>query len=69
MASIQGLLAESSREIVLTGTEIGAYNCNGINLEGLINRILAEIAGDTSARFRISSSSPTISPPPARALE
>ena len=43
------------KEVVLTGTEIGAYNYNGISLEDLLERILAET--DVS-RLRLSSLQP-----------
>jgi threonylcarbamoyladenosine tRNA methylthiotransferase MtaB len=52
---VKGLVANGYNEVVLTGTEIGAYNYNGINLEGLIKRILA----DTRVpRLRLSSLQP-----------
>ena len=54
-ALVRGLVANGYREVVLTGTEIGAYNSNGITLEGLIKRILA----DTPVpRLRLSSLQP-----------
>jgi threonylcarbamoyladenosine tRNA methylthiotransferase MtaB len=54
-ALVRGLVANGYREVVLTGTEIGAYNTNGVNLEGLIRRILA----DTPVpRLRLSSLQP-----------
>lgn len=43
------------KEVVLTGTEIGSYNYNGINLKDLFERILAETA---VARLRLSSLQP-----------
>lgn len=55
MAMVKGLSAEGYREIVLTGTEIGAYNAGGVNLEELIHRIIAETA---APRIRISSLQP-----------
>ena len=55
IALVKGLLANSYREIVLTGTEIGAYSFNGTNLEELIKRILADTA---APRLRISSLQP-----------
>jgi threonylcarbamoyladenosine tRNA methylthiotransferase MtaB len=59
IGSIKGFLAGGCREIVLTGTEIGAYNYNGMNLEGLIKRVLAETADVPDApRIRISSLQP-----------
>jgi threonylcarbamoyladenosine tRNA methylthiotransferase MtaB len=54
-ALVRGLVANGYREVVLTGTEIGSYNCNGVTLEGLIKRILA----DTPVpRLRLSSLQP-----------
>ncbi|OGO18870.1 MAG: tRNA (N(6)-L-threonylcarbamoyladenosine(37)-C(2))-methylthiotransferase MtaB [Chloroflexi bacterium RBG_16_50_11] len=55
LALIKGFVANGTREVVLTGTEIGAYNSDGVNLEGLIKRILA----DTPVpRLRLSSLQP-----------
>jgi threonylcarbamoyladenosine tRNA methylthiotransferase MtaB len=54
-ALVRGLVAQGYREVVLTGTEIGAYESKGVNLEGLIRRILA----DTPVpRLRLSSLQP-----------
>jgi threonylcarbamoyladenosine tRNA methylthiotransferase MtaB len=59
-ALVRGLVANGYREVVLTGTEIGSYNSNGVNLEGLIKRILA----DTPVpRLRLSSLQPHQIPP------
>jgi threonylcarbamoyladenosine tRNA methylthiotransferase MtaB len=43
------------KEVVLTGTEIGTYNHDGVDLRGLLERILAETA---VARLRLSSVQP-----------
>ena len=43
------------REVVLTGTEIGSYNDNGVNLKGLLEFILEET---DIARLRLSSLQP-----------
>lgn len=43
------------KEVVLTGTEVGAYEDNGVSLKGLLERILAETA---TARIRLSSLQP-----------
>ncbi len=43
------------KEAVLTGTEIGAYNCDGLNLEGLIQQILSHT---DVVRLRLSSLQP-----------
>jgi threonylcarbamoyladenosine tRNA methylthiotransferase MtaB len=54
-ALVKGLAANGFKEVVLTGTEIGAYHSDGVNLEGLIERILA----DTRVpRLRLSSLQP-----------
>jgi threonylcarbamoyladenosine tRNA methylthiotransferase MtaB len=55
ITSIRGFISSGYNEVVLTGTEIGAYNSKGVNLESLIRRILA----DTSLpRLRLSSLQP-----------
>ena len=52
---IRSLVAKGYREVVLTGTEIGSYESDGVNLVGLIQRILA----DTPVpRVRLSSLQP-----------
>jgi len=48
-------VAGGAKEVVLTGTEIGAYHSHGVNLKGLLERILAE-TGVT--RLRLSSLQP-----------
>lgn len=48
-------VADGYQEVVLTGTRIGAYNYNGVNLKGLIERILA---GTGVIRLRLSSLQP-----------
>ena len=55
VATICGFVADGCREVVLTGTEIGAYNSNGVTLESLIRRILAETP---LPRLRLSSLQP-----------
>ncbi|MFA5629710.1 MAG: tRNA (N(6)-L-threonylcarbamoyladenosine(37)-C(2))-methylthiotransferase MtaB [Dehalococcoidales bacterium] len=52
---IKEKVASGFKEIVLTGTEIGAYNYGGLNLEGLIDIILKETP---VLRLRISSLQP-----------
>ncbi|MFC2020200.1 tRNA (N(6)-L-threonylcarbamoyladenosine(37)-C(2))-methylthiotransferase MtaB [Chloroflexota bacterium] len=47
--------ATGIRELVLTGTEIGAYRDNGVNLKGLLENILSEADVD---RLRLSSLQP-----------
>ena len=54
-ALVRGLVANGYQEVVLTGTEIGAYSCNNVNLEGLLKHILAETA---VPRLRLSSLQP-----------
>ncbi len=59
-ALVAGLVATGCQEVVLTGTEIGTYNCNDTNLRGLLERVLSETA---VARLRLSSlQPPEISP-------
>jgi threonylcarbamoyladenosine tRNA methylthiotransferase MtaB len=48
-------VAEGYQEVVLTGTEIGTYNDNSINLKGLLERILDET---DMTRLRLSSLQP-----------
>ena len=55
LAVVRGFVADGCREVVLTGTEIGAYNSNGVTLEVLIERILAETP---LPRLRLSSLQP-----------
>ena len=55
IARIRQKVAGGHREAVLTGTEIGSYDDNGLGLKGLIQRILAET--DVS-RLRLSSLQP-----------
>jgi threonylcarbamoyladenosine tRNA methylthiotransferase MtaB len=56
LEDIKQRVAEGYREVVLTGTEIGQYRDNGVNLTGLIERILSE-TGVT--RLRLSSLQPS----------
>jgi threonylcarbamoyladenosine tRNA methylthiotransferase MtaB len=48
-------VAAGFQEVVLTGTEIGTYHCDGTNLEGLLRRILQET---NIRRVRLSSIQP-----------
>ncbi len=48
-------ISAGHKEVVLTGTEIGTYNRDGIDLRGLLERILAETA---IIRLRLSSVQP-----------
>ncbi|MEL7561906.1 tRNA (N(6)-L-threonylcarbamoyladenosine(37)-C(2))-methylthiotransferase MtaB [Dehalogenimonas sp. 4OHTPN] len=55
IAAIKLRQAEGTKEIVLTGTEIGEYQSNGLGLKELLNRILEET---TIERIRVSSLQP-----------
>ena len=55
VAEVGERVAEGYQEVVLTGTEIGAYRDNKVNLAGLLERILGE-TGIT--RLRLSSLQP-----------
>jgi len=55
MAEVKKRVAEGYHEVVLTGTEIGSYHCDGVNLKGLLERILAET---DIVRLRLSSLQP-----------
>jgi len=55
IAELKQQVASGCKEAVLTGTEIGSYRRNGINLKGLLERILAEA---DVVRLRLSSLQP-----------
>jgi threonylcarbamoyladenosine tRNA methylthiotransferase MtaB len=55
VAQVKEKVADGFREVVLTGTEIGAYRHEGIDLAGLIKRILA---ATLVSRLRLSSLQP-----------
>ena len=55
ITEVKQRVAHGYKEIVLTGTEIGSYNYDGVNLRRLLERILAE-TGVT--RLRLSSLQP-----------
>lgn len=55
LAEVKQRVAEGDKEVVLTGTEIGAYNHQGVGLVGLLESILAETG---IARLRLSSLQP-----------
>jgi len=55
ISEIKRRVADGDKEIVLTGTEIGAYSCADIGLAGLLKRILEETG---VARLRLSSLQP-----------
>jgi threonylcarbamoyladenosine tRNA methylthiotransferase MtaB len=52
ITEVRQRLAEGCKEVVLTGTEIGSYRCDGVNLERLLGHILAETG---VIRLRLSS--------------
>jgi len=55
IAEVKNRVADGVKEVVITGTEIGAYDSNGVDLTGLLKRILAET---TVTRLRLSSLQP-----------
>ncbi|MFC1977592.1 tRNA (N(6)-L-threonylcarbamoyladenosine(37)-C(2))-methylthiotransferase MtaB [Chloroflexota bacterium] len=55
MAEVSHRVADGYKEVVLTGTEIGSYNHNGVSLKGLLENILAET---DVTRLRLSSLQP-----------
>jgi len=55
VAEVQSREADGVKEVVLTGTEIGAYHHDGINLLGLLNRLLTKTG---ISRLRLSSLQP-----------
>lgn len=55
IATINERVTEGCREVVLTGTEIGAYNHNGTGLVGLVRQVLSETKVE---RLRLSSLQP-----------
>jgi threonylcarbamoyladenosine tRNA methylthiotransferase MtaB len=52
---VKDRVAGGYQEVVLTGTEVGAYNDSGVGLSGLLRRLLAETG---VARLRLSSLQP-----------
>jgi threonylcarbamoyladenosine tRNA methylthiotransferase MtaB len=55
VAEVRYRISDSYKEVVLTGTEIGSYNYDGVNLRGLLENILAET---NITRLRLSSLQP-----------
>jgi len=55
IAQIKGRVAEGYKEVVLTGTEIGSYDNDGLNLKGLLDIIISET---DIMRLRLSSLQP-----------
>jgi len=55
VAEVRHRIANGYKEVVLTGTKIGSYSYNGVNLKGLLKHILAETE---VTRLRLSSLQP-----------
>jgi threonylcarbamoyladenosine tRNA methylthiotransferase MtaB len=55
ITEVKGRVVAGYQEVVLTGTEVGTYSCDGINLAGLLERILRET---DIRRLRLSSLQP-----------
>lgn len=55
VSEIEGRTVEGYQEVVLTGTRVGGYQYEGIDLKGLLERILSET---TIPRIRLSSLQP-----------
>jgi len=60
ITEVRQLVADGAKEVVLTGTEIGSYSCDGVSLKELLERILAETG---VVRLRLSSLQPQEMPP------
>jgi threonylcarbamoyladenosine tRNA methylthiotransferase MtaB len=56
IAEINARVTGGFREVVLTGTEVGSYSCDGLDIKGLLSRILS---GTRIERLRISSLQPS----------
>jgi len=55
VAQVEHRIADGDKEVVLTGTKIGSYKSDGVNLKGLLEHILAET---DITRLRLSSLQP-----------
>jgi len=55
LTEVKHRLAQGYQEVVITGVKIGDYNCQGVDLKGLLEDILAET---DVARLRLSSLQP-----------
>ncbi len=55
VAEVRQRVADGYQEVVLTGTKVGSYDCDGVGLKGLLEDILA---GTNVARLRLSSLQP-----------
>ncbi len=53
VSEVRARVARGCKEVVLTGTEVGSYKHNGLNLKGLIERLLPDVT-----RLRLSSLQP-----------
>jgi threonylcarbamoyladenosine tRNA methylthiotransferase MtaB len=60
VGEVKGRVAEGYKEVVLTGTKIGLYKYDGVNLAGLLQRLLTETGIE---RLRLSSLKPREIPP------
>ena len=65
MAEIRSRVSEGFKEVVLTGTEIGSYSSSGLDVKGLLGRILVETKIE---RLRVSSLQPYETTPQLLAL-
>ena len=55
LAGVKALVADGAKEVVLTGIDLGRYECEGLGLAGLLERILSETS---VGRVRLSSIEP-----------
>ncbi len=55
VAEVRQRVAEGYQEVVLTGTEVGSYRSNGVDLKGLLEQVLSETG---IIRLRLSSLQP-----------
>ncbi len=55
VTEVKDRATQSYKEVILTGVKIGSYNYQGVNLQGLLERILAETGVE---RLRLSSLQP-----------
>jgi threonylcarbamoyladenosine tRNA methylthiotransferase MtaB len=65
IAEIESRVSEGFKEVVLTGTEIGSYSSSGLDIKGLLERILVETKIE---RLRVSSLQPYETTPELLAL-
>ena len=55
LAGVKALVEDGAKEVVLTGIDLGRYECEGLGLAGLLERILSETS---VGRVRLSSIEP-----------